>query len=252
MSRQDGGTRKGSATLPHIAWRLEGMIAGIAERRPRASGAIEQALRKVPRHWFVPDQGLALDDHGDATPIDREIDPQTWWDAVYSAVPIATPVTTPVATQLGTQQLATPPGEGRGGTAYTCVNPAPSRVVDLLELLDSRPGLRVLEVGTGSGWITALLCRLTGDSGSVTSVESDAVVASAAGRNLAAAGVRPYLVMGDLARGCPERAPYDRVLAPFTVPDSWLAQTRPGAVIVGGDDLSRLAVTAGRGDGRSL
>ncbi|WP_169789108.1 protein-L-isoaspartate O-methyltransferase family protein [Nonomuraea candida] len=214
-----------------MAWRLEAMIATITERRAPATGAIMQALRKVPRHWFVPSLGLALDDDGGAVPIDREVDPPGWWDAVYSGKPIATPL-------------------GPGGTAYTCVNPAPSAVVDLLELLDPHPGNRVLEVGTGSGWITALLCRLTGESGRVTSIEEDPVVAETARRNLAAAGVRPHLVVGGSSLGCPERAPYDRVLAPSTVPDYWVDQTGPGAVIVAGVDRAvRLVVTAGHMDG---
>ncbi|MGW4794003.1 protein-L-isoaspartate O-methyltransferase family protein, partial [Nonomuraea sp. NPDC004297] len=172
--------------LPHLAWRMEAMIAGIAERRPPAPGVIEQALRKVPRHWFVPSLGLVLDDDGGAVPIDRDADPPGWWDAVYSGRPIATPLDS-------------------GSTSYTCVNPSPSAVADLLELLDLHHGHRVLEVGTGSGWLTALLCRLAGESGRVTSVEGDPAVAEVARRNLAAAGVRPYLVVGDSAQGCPER-----------------------------------------------
>ncbi|GAA4988212.1 hypothetical protein GCM10023334_121070 [Nonomuraea thailandensis] len=202
--------------LPHLAWRVEAMIAGIAERRSPATGVIAQALRKVPRHWFVPSLGLVLDDDGGAAPIDRDIDPTAWWDAVYSDRPIATPL-------------------AAGGASYTCVNPSPSAVVDALELLDLRAGQRVLEVGTGSGWVTALLCRLTGESGRVTSVEEDSGVAEAARRNLIAAGVRPHLVMGDCARGCPERGPYDRMLVPSTAPGPWTAQAAPGAVIVGGN-----------------
>ncbi|GAA2205585.1 hypothetical protein GCM10009850_010430 [Nonomuraea monospora] len=213
--------------LPHLAWRVEAMIAGIAERRQPAPGMIAQAMRKVPRHWFVPSLGLVLGDDGVAAPIDRDVDPTAWWDAVYSDRPIATPL-------------------AGGGATYTCVNPSPSSVVDLLELLDPRPGHRVLEIGTGSGWITALLCRLTGESGRVTSVEESAAVAEEAYRNLIAAGVRPHLVSGDSARGCPERGPFDRVLAPATAPESWIAQAAPGAVIVSGcDEEARLVVAAG-------
>ncbi|UBU15832.1 protein-L-isoaspartate O-methyltransferase family protein [Nonomuraea gerenzanensis] len=228
MSRHDGGPQRSSTMLPHLAWRVEAMIAGIAERRPPVTGPIAQALRKVPRHWFVPSLGLVLDDDGVATPIDRDCDPTAWWDAVYSDRPIATPL-------------------GSGAAAYTCVNPSPGSVADLLELLDPHPGQRVLEIGTGSGWITALLCRLTGESGRVTSVEQDAGVADAARRNLIAAGARPHLVVtGDCAGGCPERGPYDRVLAPGTAPESWVTQAAPGAVIVGGDDrAARLVVAAG-------
>ena len=225
MSRQDGGAR---AMLPHIAWRLEEMLAAIAERRPRATGAIEQALRKVPRHWFVPSRGLVLEDDG-ARPIDRDDDPTAWWDAVYSGRPIATP-------------------SAQGPSSYRCVMLAPSCVVDLLELLDPQPGQRILEVGTGSGWITALLCRLTGESGSVTSVEGDATVAEEAWRNLVAAGVRPHLIVGDPARGCPERAPYDRVLAPSVMPDTWVSQARPGAVIVGGNDRAAMRLVVPSAD----
>ncbi|MGR6922362.1 hypothetical protein ACU635_49620 [[Actinomadura] parvosata] len=232
MSRHDGGPQRGSTMLPHLAWRVEAMIAGIAARRPPATGAIEQALRKVPRHWFVPSLGLVLDDDGGAVPIDRDIDPPAWWDAVYSDRPIATPL-------------------GAGAAAsYTCVTPSPSSVVDLLELLDLRPGHRVLEIGTGTGWITALLCRLAGESGRVTSVEDNPEVAEVACRNLIAAGVRPYLIAGDSTLGCPERGPYDRVLAPHTAPESWTAQAAPEAVIVGGSgEAVRLVVPAGHMDG---
>ncbi|MEV0822877.1 protein-L-isoaspartate O-methyltransferase family protein [Nonomuraea rubra] len=229
MSRYDGGPQRGSTMLPHLAWRVEAMIAGIAERRPPARGAIAQALRKVPRHWFVPSLGLVLDGDGGAAPIDRDLDPPAWWDAVYSDRPIATPLVA-------------------GGTSYTCVNPSPSSVVDVLELLDLRPGHRVLEVGTGSGWVTALLCRLAGESGRVTSVEEDAGVAEAARRNLVAAGVRPHLVTGDCAGGCPERGPYDRLLAPSAAPGPWSAQAAPGAVIVGGSGQAVRLVVAGAED----
>ncbi|SDJ31726.1 protein-L-isoaspartate(D-aspartate) O-methyltransferase [Nonomuraea maritima] len=222
MNRQDGETQRRPAMLPHIAWRLEAMIAAIAERRAPATGAIAQALRKVPRHWFVPSVGLALDDDGGAVPIDRDTDPPAWWDAVYSGRPIAARV---------------------GGSSYTCVNPAPSAVVDLLELLDPRPGQQVLEVGTGSGWITALLCRLVGASGNVTSVEPDPEVAETAARNLAAAGIRPHLLVGD-GRDRPAKGPYDRVLVLSAVPGEWVEQARPGAVVVEGDDTATRFVVA--------
>ncbi|MEV0236620.1 methyltransferase domain-containing protein [Nonomuraea sp. NPDC050786] len=194
--------------LPHIAWRLDAMVAAVTEHRAPLTRPIEQALRAVPRHWFVPLAGESVERDGARVPIDRDTDPSAWWDAVYGGRPIM---------------------------AGQCRCPAPSAVADLLELLEPVSGQRVLEVGTGTGWTAALLGRLVGQTGSVTSVEPDAAVAEQAAKNLAAAGAMPHLVVGDGAAGCPERAPYDGVHVTYAVrivPYAWVAQARPGAVIV--------------------
>jgi len=47
----------------------------------------------------------------------------------------------------------------------------PSTVAFMLEKLDPKDGNRVLDIGSGSGWTTALLCYMVGDKGSVTGVE---------------------------------------------------------------------------------
>src|SRR5690606_26842507 len=52
-------------------------------------------------------------------------------------------------------------------------NSQPSTVAAMLRLLDVRPGARVLDVGSGSGWTTALLAVLVGPEGSVLGVERD-------------------------------------------------------------------------------
>ncbi|MFI9838115.1 protein-L-isoaspartate O-methyltransferase [Nonomuraea sp. NPDC051941] len=193
----------------HIAWRLDAMIAAISDHRPPLTRPIEQALRAVPRHWFVPPVGESPERDGRSAPIDREADPPAWWDAVYAGRPIV--------------------------AADGCSCPAPSAVADLLELLGPAPGQRVLEVGTRTGWTAALLCRLVGQSGSVTSIEADPTVAEQGAKNLAAAGALPHLVVGDGTAGWAERAPYDGVHATYavrTVPYAWIAQTRPGGVVV--------------------
>ncbi|MEQ4723553.1 methyltransferase domain-containing protein [Nonomuraea sp. B19D2] len=209
--------------LPHLAWRLDAMIAAITEHRPPLTRPIEQALRAVPRHWFVPPAGESLERDGRRVPIDRDTDPPAWWDAVYAGRPIL------------------------AGNGCSC--PAPGAVADLLELFGPVPGQRILEVGTGTGWTAALLGRLVGQLGSVTSVEADAAVAEQAAKNLAAAGALPHLVVGDGAAGCAERAPYDGVHVTYavrTVPYAWIAQARPGAVIVCGfGDDHALRLVAG-------
>jgi protein-L-isoaspartate(D-aspartate) O-methyltransferase len=98
---------------------------------------------------------------------------------------------------------------GHGST-----NSQPRTVAAMLELLDVRPGDRVLDVGAGSGWTTALLAHLTGPKGSVLGLELEPAIARFGAQNLARAGMdRATLepatpgMLGD-----PSRAPYDRIL----------------------------------------
>jgi protein-L-isoaspartate(D-aspartate) O-methyltransferase len=90
----------------------------------------------------------------------------------------------------------------------------PSTVRRMLELLDVRPGNRVLDVGCGSGWTTALLDELTGPSGSVVGVELEEDLAAWGRSNLAAAGRNGAVVQTARAGvlGWPDDAPYDRIL----------------------------------------
>jgi protein-L-isoaspartate(D-aspartate) O-methyltransferase len=90
----------------------------------------------------------------------------------------------------------------------------PSTVRRMLELLDVRPGHRVLDVGCGSGWTTALLDELTGPEGAVTGVELEADLVAWGRANLVAAG-RAAVVVHPARPGVlgwPEDAPYDRIL----------------------------------------
>jgi protein-L-isoaspartate O-methyltransferase len=117
---------------------------------------------------------------------------------------------------------------------YTCSSTAPVLMLTMLEALEVAPGHRVLEIGTGTGYNTALLCERLG-SEQVTSVDiAPELVALARGR-LAANGYTPTLAAVDGAGGYPPGAPYDRIIATcgvLAIPPAWLEQAAPGAMIV--------------------
>ncbi|MFG1704966.1 methyltransferase domain-containing protein [Nonomuraea sp. M3C6] len=207
--------------MTDIPERTEALIGQVSALVPDAAWVYD-AIRAVPRHQYIPHIGQAWAPDGDIRVIDHDADPDDWWNGVYSD--------TSIVTQLddGATDIATGSGDCTSSAS------APSTVANLLKLLDPEPGHRVLEIGTGTGWTAALLSHLVGED-NVTSIEVDKAVGEQAAKNLAAAGVQPYLVVGDGAHGCPSRAPFDRVHVTCgiqTVPSTWVEQSRPGAVMV--------------------
>ena len=94
-------------------------------------------------------------------------------------------------------------------------NSQPRTVEAMLRLLEVRPGDRVLDVGAGSGWTTALLAHLTGEQGSVIGVELVPELADWGGQNLTDAAAYPQASIRVAAPGVlgwPAAAPYERIL----------------------------------------
>ncbi|QTE29770.1 protein-L-isoaspartate O-methyltransferase family protein [Pengzhenrongella sicca] len=93
-------------------------------------------------------------------------------------------------------------------------NSQPSTVAAMLRLLRVPAGARVLDVGAGSGWTTALLARLVGPTGTVLGLELEPSLARQGARNLAAWSM-PWarLEVADPRRlGRPDARGFDRIL----------------------------------------
>jgi protein-L-isoaspartate(D-aspartate) O-methyltransferase len=122
--------------------------------------------------------------------------------------------------------------DGPLGIGHDQTNSQPRTVVDMLRLLDVRPGDRVLDVGAGSGWTTALLAHLVGPSGEVRGVEIVPELAEWGARNLARTG-QPWASLDQATPGLlglPDHAPYDRILVsaePDRLPGELVAQLDP-------------------------
>ncbi|MFB7907376.1 methyltransferase domain-containing protein [Kitasatospora sp. NPDC056076] len=179
------------------------------------------AFERAPRSAFVPGTVWVPDDDAPTgcRRITRSDDPDGWW-AVVDADDV-------VVTQVDD-------GDDDGPGVATSSASMPSLVADMLRHLDVGDGHDVLDIGTGTGWTSALLSARLGD-GHVTTIEVDPSVAAEAAARLRAAGFTPECVVGDGLAGWLQGAPYDRIhstAAVRLVPSAWIEQTRPGGVIV--------------------
>jgi len=110
-------------------------------------------------------------------------------------------------------------------------------VVIMNEALELTPGLRVLEVGAGTGYHAAVIAEQIGTTGHVYTVERVTELLEFARNNLEKAGYsdRVTLVHGDGSLGYKARAPYDRILvtaAAPRLPNALVEQLRPGGILL--------------------
>lgn len=109
----------------------------------------------------------------------------------------------------------------------------PYIVALMSELLDLNASIRVLEVGTGSGYQTMVLSRLAGE---IFTIENVSALASSARELLTRIGVaNVHWRVGDGYQGWPDGAPFDRIIltaAPTRLPDTLLDQLARGGRMV--------------------
>lgn len=155
---------------------------------------IERALRKVPRHIFLP--GVSLK--------------QAYADI---AVPTRWEDETPVSSAS-----------------------QPSMVAIMLEQLQLSTGMRVLEIGAGTGYNAALMAELTGSIGRVITLDIDPEIVREAQQHLAAAGYRNVeVIAADGSSGYAPGAPYDRIILTVgasNISPAWVDQLTDGGLLV--------------------
>jgi len=146
--------------------------------------------------------------------------------------------------------LDTPLQIGEGQTIS-----APHMVAMMAEGLDLRPGLKVLEVGGGSGYHAAVMAEMVRPDGKVFSMERIPSLAEGARRVLKTAGYESLVevIVGDGTRGLPDHAPFDRIsiaaAAPY-VPEPLKQQLAEGGkmlIPVGGHWYQELTLVVRKG-----
>lgn len=175
------------------------------------------AFAAIPRHLFVP--SFIDEDDGVIGPAEDE---EQWLGTVYSDQALLTQTRIHIEDEISTQELP------------TSSSSAPSVMAVMLERLDVKPESRVLEIGTGTGYNTALLCHRLSDA-AVASVDIDPELTSLARTRLRDAGYSPALAARDGSTGWADHAPYSRIVATCGVthvPPEWVHQLAEGGRIV--------------------
>ena len=137
------------------------------------------------------------------------------------------------------------------------VNSPPSHVLHMLDLLDLAPGQRVLEIGSGSGWLLAMAATIVGQGGLAVGVEIIPDLAAHSETSLARAGLtNTRVARSDGAAGYPDAAPFDRVIFTtglWALPAVFFDQVATGGLLLaplqikgGCDDFAVLRKLPGR------
>ncbi|NYH77531.1 protein-L-isoaspartate(D-aspartate) O-methyltransferase [Actinopolyspora biskrensis] len=195
-------------------WRARRLADDLETRGDLTDPAWKTAVAAVPRHVLVPE---AHQQDSTGTWQQLTTDSGEGLELAYSP--------TTLITQLAHR------GSHRESTSSST---KPDLIVRMLETLDIHDQHRVLAVGTGTGYTTALLAHRLGDR-NVYSIDIDPALVETARTRLASLGHHPTLDTRDGADGLSEHAPYDRIIATCSVPRvpwSWAEQLTPGGAVL--------------------
>jgi protein-L-isoaspartate(D-aspartate) O-methyltransferase len=98
---------------------------------------------------------------------------------------------------------------------------APHMVAIMAEQLDLRPGQKLLEIGAGSGYHSAVCAELIAPDGHIYTIERISSLATFAEDNLKRTGYGDLVtvILGDGTKGLPDKAPFDRIFVAAGAPD---------------------------------
>ncbi len=206
-------------TTPTKEWReyLATMIAGLRDGGALTDPRWIDAFHAVPRHVFTP---YLLDPDQRITDHDTIEQRRAWLSRVYRDDSLVTATAHDPALHIDVP---------------TSSSTRPGLMARMLALLDVRDGMRVLEIGTGTGYNAGLLSHRLGAQ-NVTSIDVDPGLVDHATRALHGLNLAPHLVAGDGAAGVPDRAPFARIIATCAVaaiPLAWITQLTPGGTMLG-------------------
>jgi protein-L-isoaspartate(D-aspartate) O-methyltransferase len=183
----------GYADQAEIRATLERYVDELKATGAIGPAAVERAFRTVPRHrlletfYYRDGGGFRTVEHDPGQPRRDHL------ALIYAD------------TALATRRI--------GGMPASSTSQA-SLVAKMLELLDLSEGLKVLEVGAGTGYNAALLAEIIGDQRLVVTVDVLEDVVDQTRRLLAAAGYpQIQVLLRDGFEGVPEQAPFDRIVA---------------------------------------
>jgi protein-L-isoaspartate(D-aspartate) O-methyltransferase len=193
----------------------EEMVDALIHSGDLRSDPVRQAFLKVRRDRFVS-KYFSLATSAEGEPV---------WTSVAADLPSSSPAF--LASVYENQTLVT----ALEGPLPAGSLSQPSLVAQMLETLDIQPGMRVLEIGTCSGYNAALLAELVRKTGAVVSIENRADAAAAAEQALTHEGYENVVVLfRDGFYGAAGHPPFDRLVSTAGCPDvspPWLRQLRP-------------------------
>jgi protein-L-isoaspartate(D-aspartate) O-methyltransferase len=194
---------------------VDGYVQALKAAEAIRSARVERAFRTVQRHRLVEtffyrgEQGRVTVRHDPDSPRPADL------EVIYADTALATRYT-----------------DG----APTSSSSAPSLVAEMLELLELRQGMKVLEIGAGTGYNAALMAEIVGDQRLIITVDIQQDVVEQTRRLLGNAGYAGIRVLArDGFEGVADTAPFDRIVATVGCSDlspRWAEQLRDGGLML--------------------